>query len=101
MDRIDIYNKPAQNLRWGRTLCDTLQEMRKCYETRNFGPIASLIEEAQIYGNRMEAKLTDIKEYDRMKERYKKISKKVKEMEKLCEEKDESNSFDLDKLLND
>jgi len=42
-----------------RTLCDVLKEMRQCYETRNFGYLPGLIEEAQSMGNRMEAKLEE------------------------------------------
>jgi len=40
-----------------RTLCDVLEEMRKCHQTYNFGYLPSLIEEAQHMGNRMEAAL--------------------------------------------
>ncbi len=64
----DIYHSPAQNLdAWNRTLCSMLDEMCKCYETRNFAVLPGLIEEAQTYANRMEAKLADCKDYDRMK----------------------------------
>jgi len=61
MDKHDIYHLPAANVSWNRTLCSVLDEMRKCYETRNFAPLHGLIEEAQTYGNRMEAKLSDVK----------------------------------------
>ena len=40
-----------------RTLCDVLDEMRSTYKTRNFASLLGLIEEAQMMGNRMEAKL--------------------------------------------
>ncbi len=40
-----------------RVFCDLLEEMRVCFKTYNFGPIAGLIEEIQIIGNRMEAGL--------------------------------------------
>ena len=46
-----------------RTLCDVLEEMRKCDKTRNYAPMSALIEEVQIMGNRMEAKLADRKDY--------------------------------------
>lgn len=42
-----------------RTLCDVLQDMRKCFETRNFTSLIGLIEEAQIMGNKMESGLYD------------------------------------------
>lgn len=42
-----------------RPLCEVLEEMRKCYETRNFSYLSGLIEEAQSMGNRMEAGLED------------------------------------------
>jgi len=45
-----------------RTICSVLDEMRKCYEVRNFSGLMGLIEEVQILANRMEAGLND--EYD-------------------------------------
>lgn len=44
-----------------RYLCAVLDEMRKCNETRNFAPMLSLIEEAQVLGNRMESALEAFK----------------------------------------
>jgi hypothetical protein len=62
MDSSDIFHTPSANLdSWNRTLCSVLEEMRSCYKTRNFAPLKGLIEEAQIYGNRMEAKLFDVR----------------------------------------
>ena len=49
-----------------RTICDVLEEMRKCNETRNYAPMSSLIEEVQIMGNRMEAKLSDRRDYHKL-----------------------------------
>lgn len=40
-----------------RTLCDVLEEMRKCCITSNYSYLPGLIEEAQSMGNRMEAGL--------------------------------------------
>jgi hypothetical protein len=37
-----------------RMLCSILENMRKCYETRNFSYLPSLIEEAQYRAERME-----------------------------------------------
>lgn len=78
MDKKEIFHAPNQNCySWNRTLCSVLEEMRKCYETRNFAPLRGLIEEAQTYGNRMEAKLSDVKEYETLKKRYKELQVKV------------------------
>ena len=68
-----------------RTLCDVLQEMRTCYKTRNFSYMNSLLEEAQHMGNRMEAKLYDIKE---LKYLHESIKKAKKELEALNLQKD-------------
>lgn len=82
MDKRDIYHLPAVNADpWNRTLCSVLEEMRKCYETRNFAILPGLIEEAQTYGNRMEAKLSDVKDYERLKKRYKKLKEAVRKLE--------------------
>lgn len=48
-----------------RYLCDVLDEMRKCYKTRNFSHLCGLIEEAQTLANRMEAALGERKDYQR------------------------------------
>ena len=51
MNKYDIYHRPSANTDpWNRTLCSVLEEMRKCYETRNFAVLPGLIEEAQTYG---------------------------------------------------
>lgn len=42
-----------------RYICDILEEMRKCHETRNYSYLPGLIEEAQSLANRMEAALQD------------------------------------------
>ena len=42
-----------------RYICDVLEAMRKCYETRNFSYLPGLIEEAQLLADRMEAGLGD------------------------------------------
>jgi len=87
MDKETIYHSPSQNCTgWNRTLCDVLQEMRICYKTRNFAPLMGLIEEAQTYGNRMEAKLYDVREYENIKERYKALQEKMDAMKKDGEE---------------
>lgn len=82
MDNRDIYHSPSANLdAWNRTLCSVLDEMRTCYRTRNFAPIKGLIEEAQTYGNRMEAKLSDVREYENLKKEYRKLKEEVAKLE--------------------
>ena len=93
MDKRDIYHLPAVNTDpWNRTLCSVLEEMRKCYETRNFAPLHGLIEEAQTYGNRMESKLSDIKDYERLKERHRQLKTEVKNLKEQSNKDQDSNN---------
>ena len=83
MDKSQIYQSPAANVEpWNRTLCSALEEMRKCYETRNFAALAGLIEEVQTYANRMEAKLSDVNDYENLKAAYKCLQKKIEALKK-------------------
>ena len=83
MEKNVIYHSPSQNCSgWNRTLCAVLDEMRRCYKTRNFAPLMGLIEEAQTYGNRMEAKLSDVQDYETLKKRYKALREKMDGMKK-------------------
>jgi len=66
-----------------RTLCEVLEEMRKCYETRNFSPIHGLIEEAQIMANRMEAALSDQRDHFEWQDE---VKKEKEELERLLEQ---------------
>ena len=58
-----------------RTLCDVLEEMRQCVKTLNFSYLTSLIEEGQSMGNRMEAKLETMKEYESLLKEIKRLEK--------------------------
>lgn len=58
-----------------RLLCYVLDDMRACCKTQNYGPIKGLIEEVQIMGNRMEAKLDDSKSYFQILDETKKLLK--------------------------
>jgi len=69
-----------------RTLCDVLEEMRKCYETRNFAPVLALIEEAQSMGNRMEAALHDKRDITRWNEEWSKVKAKVTKVKQELEQ---------------
>ena len=68
-----------------RYLCDVLNEMRKCVKTLNFSYLLGLIEEAQTLGNRMEAKLYDIKDFELLHEEIKDLQKKKKKLEEKVE----------------
>ena len=68
-----------------RYLCDVLNEMRKCVKTLNFSYLLGLIEEAQTLGSRMESKLFDIKDFDRLHEEIRDLKKKKKKLEKEVE----------------
>lgn len=68
-----------------RTWCDTIEEMRQCYKTLNFGYMNSLIEELASHGSRMEAGLSDKKDLITMSEDWTKAKKKLKDIEKKIE----------------
>lgn len=61
-----------------RFLCSVLEDMRKCNETRNYAPLAGLIEEAQILGNRMESGLGDKKDLVKMNQEWSELKAKIK-----------------------
>jgi hypothetical protein len=65
-----------------RTLCDVLEEMRKCNETKNYSYLEGLIEEAQSMANRMEASLSDKHDYERARKAKKEEEKNLKELKK-------------------
>ena len=69
-----------------RYLCSVLEEMRECNKTLNFSYLLGLIEEAQTLGNRMEAKLYEIKDFERLHEdiRDLKKKKKLEDMKEDC-----------------
>ena len=69
-----------------RLLCDVLGEMRECVKTANFSYLPGLIEEAQSLGNRMEAHLYEIKDYNRLHKDIKVLKKKKKKLEEEVEE---------------
>ena len=65
-----------------RTLCDVLTEMRKACKTLNFSYMKGLIEEAQTLGNRMEAKLSDYKDFNYNLEQKKELEEEIKLLQK-------------------
>ena len=81
-----------------RTLCDVLEEMRKCNKTRNFAPLGGLIEEVQSMANRMEAALYEQKDYESWLEKTKaekqELRRLIRKTNKLRKKhKDEKKEF--------
>ena len=70
-----------------RTLCDVLDEMRKCDKVKNYSALLSLIEEAQIFGNRMESALDDSRDLEQMYEEKKRLKKELKVLRAKCNDK--------------
>ena len=68
-----------------RMMCDVLEEMRVCVKTVNFSYLLGLIEELQTLGNRMEAKLFDIKDFERLHDDIKDLKKKKKKLKEDVE----------------
>ena len=64
-----------------RTLCDVLEEARKCYETRNFAPILGMLEEIQSMANRMESALYDQHDLRRARMDFKELKKEIKKLQ--------------------
>ncbi len=64
-----------------RTMCDVLEDMRKLNETRNYSYLHSLVEEAQMMANRMESKLSDIKDFEHYHYRIKALKKEKRKLQ--------------------
>jgi hypothetical protein len=69
-----------------RLLCAVFDEMRDCVKTSNFSYLSGLIEEAQSLGNRMEAHLYDIKDFNRLNKDIRDLKTKKKKLEKEVDE---------------
>ena len=65
-----------------RLLCEVLDEINRCYETRNFSPIKGLVSEARILGTRMEAGLSDQKDIQKLSEYRHELKQEVKKLQK-------------------
>ena len=63
-----------------RTLCNVLDDIRKCDETKNYSYLLGLVEEAQVMANRMEAKIETINDYEGLKESYKALEVRKKNL---------------------
>jgi len=76
-----------------RTICDVLQEMRKCSETRNYSYLEALIEEAQSMGNRMEAALSDVKDVKSLREEKKDLKRKLSALHRKLKKNEEVDNL--------
>ncbi len=65
-----------------RTMCSVLEGMRECIKTHNFSVLPSLIEEAQLMGDRMEAALWDKHDLQAAYKERKKLKAEIKKLEK-------------------
>ena len=72
-----------------RYLCDVLSEMRKCVDTSNFSYLLGLIEEAQSLASRMESRLYDMKDHDRLLDDIRDLKKEKKNLKKIVKETDD------------
>jgi uncharacterized protein YlxW (UPF0749 family) len=63
--------------------------MRECIKTVNFSYLLGLIEEAQILANRMEARLFEMKDYERLHNDVRDLKKKKKKLEEEVRELEE------------
>ena len=78
-----------------RYLCDIFTDMRTAVEKLRFDLVPGLIEEAQIYGNRMEAKLDDQRDVKTLLEDKSRLNDEVA---KLTKERDNlQNQIDKEK----
>ncbi len=68
-----------------RYICSVLDEMRDCVKTSNFSYLSGLIEEAQSLANRMESRLYEIKDFEKLHEDIRKLKAEKKKLEKATE----------------
>ena len=61
-----------------RYICSVLDEMRDCVKTSNFSYLSGLIEEAQSLANRMESRLYEIKDFEKLHEDIRKLKAEKK-----------------------
>ena len=69
-----------------RSVCEVLDEMRKCYETRNFSYLLGLIEEVQSMANKMEAKINDVNDFHHLQNRHKNLKNECRHLQEQVEE---------------
>ena len=69
-----------------RSVCEVLDEMRKCYETHNFSYLLGLIEEVQSMANRMEAKIQDVNDFNHLQQRYRDLKRECMDLQECISE---------------
>lgn len=69
-----------------RYICDVLDEMRTADKTKNYSYMCGLIEETQTLANRMESKLYEHKEHDKLHEQVKELKKIKSKLTKSIKE---------------
>lgn len=95
---LPVIHRPCENLSdWSsRSLCETLEDSRVIVRTllERFGNkdetvtknnlliLLSLINEIQVYANRMEAALSDLERYEEMKKEGRRLKKEIKKLRK-------------------
>jgi len=63
-----------------RTVCAVLDEIRALDKTKNYSSLLSLIEETQFMVNRMESKLYDMHDHERLLKEIKRLEQDVKRL---------------------
>ena len=99
----NILSNPQKEIDMpNRLVCRVLDEMRECSKTRNFSYLDGLIEEVQVFVNRMESKLMDQKDLDELNEEIregkvelKRLKQKIKLAEEDLEIKETLNKIEL------
>ena len=71
-----------------RTICDALNEIRDADKAKNYSYLLGLVEEIQAMANRMEAKLYDQKDYERMVKESRKLRKRLRKQKDELDEQD-------------
>jgi len=64
-----------------RMICSVLDEMRTCSKTQNFSYLPGLVEEAQLYADRMESKLYTIHSFEVLEREVRTLKKEKKKLE--------------------
>ena len=71
-----------------RKICEVLEEMRKCHETRNYAALLALVEEVQSKANRMEGALYDLTDIATVDQRWSECKDKDKALDLLMDYKE-------------
>lgn len=64
-----------------RSMCEVLEEMRNLVKNKHFDPLLGLIEEVQSMGNKMEARISEVHDWERHKETIKRLEGEISDLE--------------------